>query len=180
MTAAAFDDRLDEDLRAAVSRTLAVPSRSGHPHRHCLVDRALCGAFPRRDIAKGDELYMRRFFLTPPGRGPRQVFLHHILRDDDDRALHCHPWGFTSFILAGGYVEHLPGGMWQAHYAGAVLRRRATHAHRVVIIKPVWSLVVAGPAERVWGFHDPERGWTDWRTYLGLPDAPDWPEDRIR
>lgn len=32
--------------------------------------------------------------------------LHHILRSDEDRDLHDHPWSFLSLILRGGYWEH--------------------------------------------------------------------------
>jgi len=156
-----------------------VPSRAGHPCRHGLVDRILCRIFPRRDIWKGDELYMRRFYLVPPG-GRTQVFLHHILRDDDDRALHDHPWAFVSIILWGSYTEILQEGLRRVASFGDVLRNPATHAHRVIVNRPVWSLVVAGSAVRVWGFHDSHKGWTDWRTYLGIPDALDWPEDVAR
>jgi hypothetical protein len=36
------------------------------------------------------------------------VKLHHILRSDDDRDLHDHPWSFLSIVLKGGYWEHTP------------------------------------------------------------------------
>jgi hypothetical protein len=32
--------------------------------------------------------------------------LHIILRSDDDRTLHDHPWTFLSLMLKGGYWEH--------------------------------------------------------------------------
>jgi len=32
--------------------------------------------------------------------------LHIILRSDDDRALHDHPWSFWTLMLSGGYFEH--------------------------------------------------------------------------
>jgi hypothetical protein len=182
-----------------------VPSRAGHPFRHCLLDRLLCLAFPRRDIWKGDKLYMRRFYLVPPGgarRGLRhsllvwlldawvgarygvrvrdadQLFLHHILRDDDARALHDHPWRWITVMFAGAYTEILPEGRTRETSAGDVRVNPATHTHRVIVRRPVWTLVAAGLAERAWGFH-PVHGWADWRTHLGLPDAPDWPEDRV-
>lgn len=31
--------------------------------------------------------------------------VHHIIRSDDDRACHCHPWPYLTLILKGGYWE---------------------------------------------------------------------------
>jgi hypothetical protein len=44
--------------------------------------------------------YMRRYIFRTPWFTLR---LHHILRSDDDRHLHDHPFDFTSFLLTGGY-----------------------------------------------------------------------------
>lgn len=46
--------------------------------------------------------YMHRWILRTPWGTLR---LHHILRSDDDRHLHDHPFDFTSFLLTGGYLE---------------------------------------------------------------------------
>lgn len=154
------------------------PSGGLSPIRHGWLERILCHIFKRRDIMKGDGLYMRRFYLTPRS-WPIRMFLHHLLLDDDDRCLHDHPWPFWSFLLAGHYTEILPGDRSREAKAGTLLRNPATHTHRVIIRRPVWSLVFTRQPERVWGFHDPVRGWVDWRTYLGLPNEPDWPEDKV-
>ncbi len=34
------------------------------------------------------------------------IYLHNILRSDDDTALHDHPWWNFSIVLEGGYFEH--------------------------------------------------------------------------
>lgn len=34
------------------------------------------------------------------------IYFHIVLRSDDDRALHDHPWWSFSIVLAGGYYEH--------------------------------------------------------------------------
>ena len=74
--------------------------------------RAL-GCELRSDLIGGD--YMRRWTLrTPIG----MLRLHHILRGDDDREFHDHPFDFTSIILAGGYVEHRPGGESKVYLPG--------------------------------------------------------------
>lgn len=54
--------------------------------------------FERNDIRD----YMRRWILHHPWGTIR---LHHILRSDDGRDLHCHPWDFVSFMLIGEYTE---------------------------------------------------------------------------
>lgn len=157
-----------------------VPSRTGHPDRRSLADRILCRLFKRRDIInKTGQLYLRRWYLTPP-TWPVRLFLHQIILDDDDRALHNHPWDFASFIMRGEYKEILPLGKSRQASPGTLLRNPAEHTHRVVIVRgPVWTLMISRRAKRIWGFHDPDRGWIDWRTYLDLNGAPDWPEDVV-
>ena len=73
-----------------------------------LIEPLLRLVFRYRDIEKkGMGLYLRRFYLTPrtrPSWWPDswkwyRFFLHHIVRSDDDRDPHDHPWDFTSLIL---------------------------------------------------------------------------------
>lgn len=33
------------------------------------------------------------------------VYLHNIIRSDDDPDPHNHPWGFLGFVISGGYVD---------------------------------------------------------------------------
>lgn len=60
--------------------------------------------FKRRDIIIDNELYLRRWFITPRS-WKKRVFLHCILRPDEDRHLHDHPWNFATLVLKGGYDE---------------------------------------------------------------------------
>lgn len=88
------------------------------------------------------------------------LYLHHILRSDQDRELHDHPWSFTTLILAGGYVEETRRGdsiRWQLHRPGELLHRPAPWAHRLILDmdRPAWTLVFVGPRKRRWGFHTP-------------------------
>src|SRR6266705_289172 len=81
-------------------------------------------------IPDGHKVSMRRWHLIP--RNPIfNVFLHHIVESDDDRALHDHPWISLSVILDGSYVEITRAGarLWPT---GAIIFRRAEHAHRLV------------------------------------------------
>ena len=55
-------------------------------------------------IGGSDRPYMHPWWLIP--RNPWfNVYLHRIMRSDDDRALHDHPWVNCSVLLEGSYVE---------------------------------------------------------------------------
>ena len=117
--------------------------------------------------------YLRRWWLIPRNRW-FNVYLHQILRDDDDRALHDHPWCNASWVLAGGYVEHTiaAGGVHRrrARRAGSWTLRWPTAAHRLEVgADGAWSLFLTGPVVREWGFHCPG-GWTPWRRFTDPAD----------
>lgn len=63
------------------------------------------------DVVIGEEgnVYLRRWWLIPKNKY-FNVYLHHFMRSDDDRALHDHPWWSLGMILSKGgeYIEHLP------------------------------------------------------------------------
>lgn len=112
----------------------------------------------------GDEQpYLRRWFITPRGEGPAAYF-HQFLRDDDDRALHDHPWLSLGVILDGGYIEHTPTGA-VARCVGDVVLRRPEDRHRVELFRdasglpvPAWTLFLVGKRQRDWGFCCPGEG----------------------
>jgi hypothetical protein len=149
--------------------------------------------WPHRDIWKKingvDTLYLRRFYLTPR-KWPIRVFLHNIFQPDDDPDCHDHPWDFSSLILWNGYTEHT---FWSTFYLDrpkyygmfSYRKMKAEHIHKVDLDpkKPAITLVFAEKARRNWGFWTMDNQdiahWTDWRTYLGLPDAKDHLEDVI-
>lgn len=103
--------------------------------------------------------------------------LHQILRADDDRCVHDHPWVFLRIILWGGYEEiHAthdgeervsirkpwrPWAPWRVYRCPAGFRHRITR----LLGKSSWSLVVAGPRFREWGFYT-LRGWMAWRQFV--------------
>ena len=119
-------------------------------------------------IRQDDTDYMRRFFrFGRPNTNGATARYHQILRSDDDRHLHDHPWDFISVILDGSYVETTESGEVE-HGRGSVLTRSAESAHRLTLKAPVWSFVITAPARRRWGFHT-EDGWVPWRTYLAAP-----------
>lgn len=120
-------------------------------------------------IGKHSDTYLRRWWVIPRNRF-FNIYLHHFLRSDDDRALHDHPWWNASILLDGRYVEHTiaAGGVNRRieYSAGAVKLRGAKYAHRVELTDgPCWSLFLTGPIMRRWGFHCPH-GWRHWKDFV--------------
>lgn len=118
--------------------------------------------------------YLLRWYLIPRNRW-FNIYLHQILRDDEDRALHDHPWVNLSIVLEGGYVEvALDGGDMISRWrpAGTIAARLPTSAHRLVLPKaehtgearPCWSLFITGPNVREWGFRC-AHGWRHWKEF---------------
>ena len=116
---------------------------------------------PDVDIGPG---YMHRWWVVPRNRF-LNVYLHKVMRSDDDRALHDHPWACLSLILSGEYREVLPGGVVHRD-EGSIIPRRAFAAHRLEVYpgRPVWTLFITGRKSREWGFHCP-RGWIHWTKF---------------
>lgn len=144
-------------------------------------------------IGGADNPYMLRWYLTPWSGGRRGkigayltrwqrflralpgAYVHMIVRSDDDRALHDHPWGNCSILLRGSYVEHaiLAGGVnvKTRISAGDVVFRPAEAAHRLEIDRgPCWSLFLFWRRRREWGFHCPD-GWVHWEQFTNPVDG---------
>lgn len=135
--------------------------------------------FPRAPdfvIGGSENPYLRRWYVIPQNRW-FNFYLHNMLRDDDDRALHDHPWWNVSVVLKGGYLE------WLSHRGdpvnvawrgpGSVVFRRAVVAHRLALGyegKSSWSLFITGPKIRSWGFHCPQ-GWRSWQEFCAPGDS---------
>lgn len=138
------------------------------------------------DVVLGDPSapYLKRWWVIPRNRW-LNIYLHRILRSDDDRALHDHPWWSISIILRGQYVEVMPADVpyvddpftgereflhrRAVRRSGAVVFRRAEQAHRLEVMQPVWTLFITGPRVRDWGFHC-QKGWVLWRDYVDARD----------
>jgi hypothetical protein len=126
-------------------------------------------------IGQPGNRYLLRWYIIP--RNPVfNIYLHHFLRSDDDRALHDHPWFNLSFLLHGRYREHTIGAgginYRREFVAGDIKFRFPRFAHRVELIDgPCWSLFITGPRMREWGFHCTEKGWVHWRTFTSPNDS---------
>lgn len=173
-------------------------------------ERILMKVFPHFDIVKTIEidcgvcqnpgpghmtqvvLYLRRFYIWRSewiGMNFGELYLHKIVRSDDDRDPHTHPWPFLTLLLKGAYRDEAWGlthrgtrvrlyGQDDKMSAPAVRYRNRDHIHRVRVDKPnahAWTLVFTGPywydskGDASWGF-ETEKGYVPWREYLGLPD----------
>lgn len=119
--------------------------------------------------------YLLRWYVIP--RNPwLNVYLHQFLHDDEDRALHDHPWWFVSWVLRGKYYEITPNNFIRRDWLSLAFRP-AEHAHRVVLEKrladglaiPCWTLVVTGSVTRDWGFWCPQ-GWRHWKEFTAKDD----------
>lgn len=107
--------------------------------------------------------YLRRYYLLKTKR--LGIYIHEILRSDEDRDPHCHPWTFVSIVLKNGYLEHLPSGIKKRRFLSCIYHR-AEDAHRVELYRgTTWTLVFVGQKRREWGFHTPD-GWMHWHDYL--------------
>jgi len=115
------------------------------------------------------EGYLRRWWVIP--RNPWcNLYLHELLKSDDDRALHDHPWPNTSFLIFGCYLEHTPEGQFMRR-AGDVIHRPAEALHRLEVIpgKRAISLFATGPKVREWGFQC-GHGWVHWKDFADPND----------
>lgn len=127
------------------------------------IDRVLTKVFRYFVITNGEgSPYLARYKLF---RCPWfKVFLHHILRSDEDEELHDHPWNFVSIVLWKGYLEILPKAA-RIIRAGSVVRHRAEDAHRLILDAPAWTLVFVTGKKRMWGFHT-KTGWLSYVDFL--------------
>jgi hypothetical protein len=107
--------------------------------------------------------------------------IHKILRSDEDRAFHDHPWPYITIILEGGYWEHRPVykegiyvGETKTWYGpGSVLRRQANHLHRLELPEgqTATTLFIMGRWEQRWGFVANPKWKIYWKDYLEAEDS---------
>lgn len=167
--------------------------------RYKLVTKVLARAY--RDPYTHLEGYMLRWWFLRKRewkwleRWPRLGYLfclsvrvHNILRSDNDRHAHDHPFWTISVILRGSYWEWMPAkdrrgfkiaatrhsDFFDAEVLLPVLRspgdivvRRSTDRHRLEVEDgPVTTMFVCGPRTQDWGFYVPNVGKLFWRNYL--------------
>jgi hypothetical protein len=129
-------------------------------------------------VGGASDPYLRRWWLIPRNRW-MNIYLHEFLRDDEDRACHCHPWVSLSLSLNQSLDE-----IWldrrygfcierrRSIDAGTVVLRRAKFAHRMVVPEPrVLTLFITGPVVREWGFWCDRERFVPWRQFVDDRDS---------
>ena len=115
------------------------------------------------DLIIGDN-YMLRWYVLPRNTF-FNIYLHCFLADDDDRALHDHPWWSVSFLLRGTLLEHLEHGKTRTPSLLLPIFRSAEFAHRLELKSAnAWTIFITGSVVRNWGFHC-QNGWIPWREF---------------
>jgi hypothetical protein len=144
-----------------------------------LIERAQRTPYAHITSADGQSTYMGRWWLFNPyphgsdGDGRRWAWLpsvriHHIMRDDQDRDHHDHPWNARTIILQGYYIEER-GDQIITRIPGDTAALRFGEYHRIAAVSAagVWTLFISGKKRGTWGFLvDGHK--VPWREYLGL------------
>lgn len=170
-------------IAVLIARVLARPAVT-----NWLIRRAMRTPYTHITSADGSQVYMRRYWLFNPypadssgkrawWKFPISIRLHQIMREDDDRDLHDHPWNARTFILRGWYKEARPRqwcamSNWSPTYlvprhAGTTSPLRFGEYHRITGVSPggVWTLFVTGRYRGTWGFLVNGKK-VPWREYL--------------
>lgn len=132
-------------------------------------------------------IYMERYWLFSPydkvdksswRRRIPSVRLHRIMREDQDRHMHDHPWDARTIILDGWYNEERPIRPY-ARYdyttdywnrtTGDTASLRFGEYHRITEVAPngVWTMFITWKYCGTWGFLVDGKK-VPWREYLGL------------
>jgi hypothetical protein len=127
----------------------------------------------------GENAYLVRWTLPLPFGW--SLKLHQILRPDDDRCAHDHPWWMLRIILWGGYTEYRgsalapdqlrlaecrpwrPWAPWRIYWCG----RHFVHRIAELPAGSSWTLALCGPSSGTWGFYT-RRGWMPWDVFVFL------------
>jgi hypothetical protein len=120
--------------------------------------------------SKEGQVHFRRYrLLATPWFN---IYIHQILKSDEEAHMHDHPWAFYSFILKGGYKEvssyEVDG--WKEVHTNYYLRHSLVHhkrndAHKLTLMAScVWTLVLTYGKHETWGYQT-EAGWIDFQSY---------------
>jgi hypothetical protein len=133
--------------------------------------------------ADGNTMYMGRWWLFnsypygSDGAGRRwswlpSVRIHHIMRADQDRDHHDHPWNARTIILEGQYTEER-GKQLITRIPGDTATLNFGEYHRIAQVSDggVWTLFITGRKRGTWGFLVDGKK-VPWREYLGLEPRP--------
>jgi len=140
--------------------------------------------------------YLVRYYLLFRNRAysfPFNVFIHRFIKGDDDH-VHDHPWGYFTYILAGGYHETV----WSSdsrkgedkhctHWRAPGFYQKVSphHIHKITLdsnAPPCWTLFIPFRRSRDWGFYtkneDGKTIWTKADDYLKIQTPNERPKGK--
>lgn len=159
--------------------------------RYALVQRAERTPYTDITSADGTDVYMRRWWLfNPYGKDANgdptparwtwlpSIRIHWILRADQDRDLHDHPWNARTIVLSGWYAEERPFDSPSPGWTSTVLKTRQSgytgrllfnQYHRIAAVSPggVMTMFFTWRKRGTWGFLVDGKK-VPWREYLGI------------
>lgn len=98
--------------------------------------------------------------------------IHKIVRPDNDRCEHDHPWWFVRLILYGGYKEIVHGKTysrlpWRPWLFWRIYPCLPSFQHKIIKLNKEYnvSLVLCGRNKGYWGFIT-KKGWIHWKKFL--------------
>lgn len=105
------------------------------------------------------------------------IRVHEILRSDEDRSPHDHPWPYLTIILKGGYSENrydsegnFVSQRW--HGPGSILYRPANSWHRLDLDgASATTLFITGKKCQTWGFRTAEGKVPYWKYLTAQPPS---------
>jgi hypothetical protein len=125
-------------------------------------------------IGSKEDPYMLRWWFIPRNKY-FNIYLHNMKKDDEDRALHDHPWWSLSLALSGGltevYCKEPPKGEVLTRHitAGQWVFRSGRFAHKLQVTGEAWTIFITGPVFRKWGFWCPH-SWRFWQDFVDARD----------
>lgn len=144
-------------LLSPLARVLAVP-----PVADAIIARAMCTPFFHLPG------YMERWWVFNPYQDSHgqiierswlmrclpSIRVQHIMRADNERHRHDHPWNARTFILRGWYMEDRKGAPLRCCLEGTTARLGYGEYHRIVEVSPggVWTLFITWKHQGTWGF----------------------------
>lgn len=127
------------------------------------------GKRPDFIIGPIDDPYLLRWWIIPRNR-VFNIYLHKTIKDDDDRALHDHPWFNCSILLKGGLAEIYGKSEKVRRFRRFIPIFRIGSSRHRLIVPPAhsyaWTLFITGPRYREWGFYC-KKGWVIWKDFVG-------------
>jgi len=90
------------------------------------------------------------------------IGIHNIVNSDEPM-LHNHDWSFVTYMLEGGYVEHVENGESHCRHVGRWLYRPFTFQHYIEVgTEPAWTLLITSKKKNVHQFSVPDTGMVRW------------------